>query len=157
MKAVRRGLRDQAGYSLVEVMASIMILTIAIIPMVAMFDVGLESATLGGNYDRARSLAKKQLEIVQSQTYNRVRTAFPQGCPSGPGTFDSGGRAVSEGCTDPDFPGFVFGVEKQYVQLEEGSGSFVETNQNRGLMRVRVTVSWEEQSKQYTATALKAR
>lgn len=150
-------LGDESGYSLVEVLVSIMILTMAIVPMVAMFDVGLESATLGGNYDRARSLAKKQLEIVQSQTYNRVRANFPQGCPSGPGTFDAGGRSVSTDCTDPDFPGFVFDVEKQYMRLDEGSGTLAETAENRGLMRVRITVSWESRSKQYTATALKAR
>ena len=36
---------EESGYSLVEVMASIVLLSIAIIPMVAMFDVGLRTVT----------------------------------------------------------------------------------------------------------------
>ncbi len=55
-------LRGESGYSLMEVMVSIMLLTIAIIPMVAMFDMGLNAATRGSNHDKARALAKKQLE-----------------------------------------------------------------------------------------------
>ena len=34
--------KSESGYSLVEVMVSIMILAIAIIPMVGMFDLGLK-------------------------------------------------------------------------------------------------------------------
>ncbi len=46
-------LKDETGYSLVEVIASIIILSIAIIPMVGMFDMGLNAATSSGNYDTA--------------------------------------------------------------------------------------------------------
>ena len=34
-------IRGESGYSLVEVMASIIILSLAILPMVGMFDMGL--------------------------------------------------------------------------------------------------------------------
>jgi prepilin-type N-terminal cleavage/methylation domain-containing protein len=52
----RKRLKNEAGYSLVEVMASIIILAVAILPMVGMFDMGLTSATRGSNYDKARAL-----------------------------------------------------------------------------------------------------
>ena len=57
---------NEAGYSLVEVMVSIMILAIAILPMVGMFDMGLNAATKGSNYDKARTLANLKLEQAKS-------------------------------------------------------------------------------------------
>ena len=57
-------LKNEAGYSLVEVMVAIFILAVAIIPMVGMFDTGLRAAVLGGNYDRGRALANEKLEEV---------------------------------------------------------------------------------------------
>ena len=50
------------GYSLVEVLAAIAILSLAILPMVGMFEAALRAATLGGNYDKARALANEKLE-----------------------------------------------------------------------------------------------
>lgn len=50
----RKRLREESGYSLVEVMVSIIILAIAILPMASMFDMGLNSATAGSKYDKAR-------------------------------------------------------------------------------------------------------
>ena len=65
---------EESDYSLAEVMASIFLLSIAIIPMVAMFDVGLRTATKGGNYDQARALANKRLEEVKALTYKKPET-----------------------------------------------------------------------------------
>ena len=62
-------LKKESGYSLVEVLAAIMILTIALIPMVGMFDVGLRSATQGSNYDKARAFADQQLEPAKGLSY----------------------------------------------------------------------------------------
>ena len=82
--------REESGYSLVEVLASIVILALAILPMFAMFDTGLHSATRGSNYDKARALANKQLEQAQSLSYGTVRTAFP----NAPCAFDGSGRCA---------------------------------------------------------------
>ncbi len=62
--------RGESGYSLVEVMASIIILTLAIIPMVGMFDMGLQSATRGSNYDKSRALAN--LKLVMTNVRKRM-------------------------------------------------------------------------------------
>lgn len=155
-------LRKEAGYSLVEVMASIVILTVAIIPMVAMFDVGLKSATLGSNYDMARALATKQLEKAQSSSYGSVRSNFPHDpargvtCPSGAAPFNaSNGRSTTTVCADSAYTGFTFDVEKQFLQPPDSGGNFTEDDEDMGLMRTTVTVRWENGP--YRITTLKAR
>jgi prepilin-type N-terminal cleavage/methylation domain-containing protein len=80
--------KDEAGYSLVEVMASIMILAIAIIPIVGMFDAGLKTTGASGDYDRARTLANLVLEQAKSLPYEEVRDGFPaaSSTPGGSGS-----------------------------------------------------------------------
>src|SRR5918996_4894234 len=70
-------LRKDSGYSLVEVMASIIILTLAILPMVGMFDMGLQTATRGSNYDKSRALANLKLEEAKSLTFASLQNNFP--------------------------------------------------------------------------------
>ena len=75
----RKRLKNEAGYSLVEVMVSIIILAIAILPMVGMFDMGINSATKGGKYDKARALANLKMEEAKSLTYaTQSGTTFRQ-------------------------------------------------------------------------------
>ena len=71
-------LRDETGYSLVEVMVAIMLLSIAIIPMVSMFDAGLRAAVLGGNYDQARALANEKLEEVKALPFSGALARYPE-------------------------------------------------------------------------------
>ena len=66
----RRLLTTESGYSLVEVMVSMIILTIAILPMAGMFDMGLNSATRGSNYDKARALANLKMEEAKSLPFD---------------------------------------------------------------------------------------
>jgi prepilin-type N-terminal cleavage/methylation domain-containing protein len=149
-------LKDERGYSLVEVMVSMMILAIAIIPMVTMFDVGLQSATTGSNYDKARALAAKQLENAQSLPYGTVKTSFPSG---GSCAFGSSGSCEASNLQDPAFPDFRYTITKQYVQLNAGGG-FVNTGEDKGMMRLTVIVGWGGtgfNDSSYTATGIKAR
>ena len=69
-------LKDEAGYTLVEVMVSILLLTIAIIPMVGMFDMGLKTARTGSHYDSARALAYTNLEKVRAMPYADAKVAY---------------------------------------------------------------------------------
>lgn len=145
--------RDQSGYSLVEVMVAIMLLAIAIIPMVGMFDAGLRAAVLGGNYDQARALANKQMENAQSLSYGTVKISFP----TSPSPFDSNGYSLNPDLTDSSFPGFTYEVEKQYVSAPSAGGTtFAPSPTDRGLMRITVTVRWDG-NKQYSTTSLIAR
>ena len=138
------GLGGQRGHSLVEVMASIIILSIAIIPMVGMFDAGLGLATRSGNYDRARAFASERLEYARSMSYGEVRDGFPTP-PSAPG---AGGSYSS-----PDLPvpasarlpsGATYGVVKQYVTLSPSGAvrNFADTPADSGMMRLLITVEW---------------
>ena len=154
MSAKRLG--GESGYSLVEVMVSIVILTIAILPMMAMFDTGLHSANMGSNYDKARALANKQLELAQSLSYGTVRTSFP----NAPCTFDGSGLCEAENLQDPDaeFANFRYAIRKQYVK--PSGSTFVNANDDTGMMQITVEVGWGGEScddNTYTATDVKSR
>ena len=117
---IHRLLNEQRGYSLVEVMVSIIILAIAILPMVGMFDMGLNSATTGSKYDRARTLANTKLEQAKMLDYETVRTDFPSQAASGKGVPVTAAGVTSSSVTsaqDPRVPqGFSYVVNKQYLE-----------------------------------------
>ena len=77
--------RRESGYSLVEVMAAIVILTTAIIPMVGMFDAALRAVSTSGDYGVARACAGQKLEQLRSLPYETVSAGLPDGTcePSG--------------------------------------------------------------------------
>lgn len=145
--------REESGYSLVEVIVAMMILAVAILPMVSMFDAGLRAAALGGNYDKARALAGKQLEVAKSRSYADVRTAFPV-TPSTPDS--SSGIYQSGSLSDTQFSGFTYTVRKEYVALVGGSiqpGTAARSLQH--MMQVTVVVRWS--GGEYTTTGLVSR
>jgi prepilin-type N-terminal cleavage/methylation domain-containing protein len=143
-------LGNESGYSLVEVMASIMILAIAIIPMVSMFDAGLRTAAMGGNYDKARAFANQQLEQAKSLSYDAARDSFPTATTT-PNPSSSSTLTVPSAVGLPS--GSTYTVVKRYV---DASGpSFSTAGSDQGLMRITVTVNWSGNS--YTTVGLKAR
>lgn len=132
---------SEAGYSMVEVMAAIMILALAILPMVGMFDAALRVAVLGGNYDRARALANEKLEEVRALPYRQpggaadsVIEEYPPASPA-TGTEDI----------------FTYTVRTQFVDAGfSNPGDSSPTPQ----MRVEVEVEW--QGKSYTTSGFVA-
>lgn len=158
-------LKSESGYSLVEVMATILILSIAIIPMVGMFDAGLRSATLGSNYDKARALAKKQMESVQTLSYDAVKNTYP-GPSCTPVAFSGSGESNTTGCTVPAaedpkgvFSGFTYEVRKQFLTPSVGGAgvqSLTTSSTDRSMMRVMITVRWGTNNS-YTTSSIKVR
>ena len=167
-RLIRRGLREESGYTLVEVMVSIIILAIAILPMVGMFDMGLNTANTGNKYDKARTLANTVLEEAKMLPYETVRTDFPSqaannnGAPVGSNSITS---SSVTGPLDPDAPGpgedprvpegYCYVVTKQYLEqpptdlglldpaeeeqpFEESPDGDIDTE----LLKVTVRVSW---------------
>ena len=134
-------LKDESGYSLVEVMVSIMLLSIAIIPMVGMFDMGLNSASKAGNYDEGRTLANTSLEKVQSLSYTAAQTTYTPVNAATPGTPVSCDEGI-----------YTCEVETTYVntQLPPAPDSASTTR-----MLVEVTVTWADGN--YATTGLKAK
>jgi Tfp pilus assembly protein PilV len=159
-------LREEYGYSLVEVMASIVIMTLAILPMMAMFDTGLRSATTGSNYDKSRTLANLKLEQAKNMSFDTFRDNFPE--PVGtPTTYDGTGRYLSDWKTEPgaDFANFDYRVEKQYIAQPpkdsvedpaDPSEDFTESATATNLVRVTVTVRWAN-GNEYTTYGLVTR
>ncbi len=141
-------LRTESGYSLLEVMVAILLLAVAIIPMVGMFDAGLRAATQGSDYDKARALANKQLETAKNLPYQDARDSFPVDSSTpdaATGVYESSDQ------NDADFPDFTYRVRKAYVRL--GTTDIVEDASAWTMMRVTVTVNWGS-GKSYSTTGL---
>ena len=141
-------LKDESGYSLVEVIASIMILTIAIIPMVAMFDMGLNAATRGSDYDQARAFANQQLELTRVLPYSDVRDNYPVALstPNSSGAYASTSLPAPEGVTLPG--GSTYTVNKQYVLVQSYTfpATIANSSTDSGAILVRITVNWGSNS-----------
>ena len=132
-----RRLKNEAGYSLVEVMVSIIILAIALLPMAAMFDMGINSATAGSQYDKARALANLKMEEAKSLSFATVEGNFPQAGNTTPYTTVNWINGPS------GFGGFQYRVEKHYMNLPTAaSPNFGTSGTATGLIRVTVFVQW---------------
>jgi hypothetical protein len=116
---------DELGYSMMEVLAAIIILSLAIVPMVGMFDAALRAAVLGSNYDNGRALATEKLEEAKALPYDSVVELYP------PGT---------RGCSGAVVPGFDCEVRTAYASL--GTATVVTGGSSGTMMQVTVTVSW---------------
>lgn len=153
-------LKEQCGYSLVEVMVSILILSIAIIPMVGMFDSGLKAASTSGNYDTARSFANTQLERAKGLPYAQVSENFPLAAPS-TAAMSGGSYTTSTPIIDTTSPhrvpsGFSYKVKKQFVRLNPALApdelNFGNSTTDQGIVKVTVTVGWSDNTKEYSAS-----
>ena len=150
-------------------MVSIMILAIAILPMVSMFDMGINSVTASSNYDKARALANLKLEQAKSLPFSDVKNNFPVAGStpnSTSGYYDSDFIPVS-GPASADFTNFQYRVEKQFMKQPSQTPSlnsppepFVPCNVSpstcsagTGPIRITVTVSWDD-GKTYTIFGL---
>ena len=135
-----RLLKTESGYSLVEVMVSIIILAIAILPMAGMFDMGINTATQGGQYDKARALANMKLEEAKSLSFATVRDNFPQAGNTTPYT------TVNWINGPGGFAGFQYRVQKHYMTQPPSPPTepftFSTTGTATGLIRVTVIVQW---------------
>ena len=173
-----RPLKEESGYSLVEVMVAIIIMALAILPMAGMIDMGLRSTTEGSKYDKARMLANLKLEQAKNlpfdsldDTIRDVRDNFPEDAGTvtaydpDTGHYESGAMPAP-----PGFPtSMTYVVEKQYMaqpstdpgaasedfRLCDPGGSDPATACDPGtnLIRVTVTVQWDD-DKTYTTYGL---
>jgi prepilin-type N-terminal cleavage/methylation domain-containing protein len=108
---------EESGYSLVEVLVAMVVLTVAIVPMVGMFDAAIRTANASGDYDEARTCAVQKLEQAKSLPYEAVE----------------GG--LQNGVCEPS--GFAYEMAARPVGTDLGDGSGEE-----GLLMVTVTVDW---------------
>jgi prepilin-type N-terminal cleavage/methylation domain-containing protein len=157
---IRKLLKEESGYSLVEVLVSIVILSIAIIPMVGMLDMGLQMATRSGNYDTARAFANTKLEQAKSLSYTQVKDNFPSTGNTTPSS-DTPAPIVAS-TEEPGVPAdFKYSVRKRY--LGPPPPGFTGTTAtltpggttDTGLIELKVTVSWGNSS--YSTTGVVAR
>ena len=112
---------DASGYSLVEVMVAIVVLTVAVVPMVGMFEAAIRAANASGDYDKARTCAVQKLEQVKSLPYEAVEGGLQGGA-----------------CTPPGF-GHTIAAQSIGTDLGDGSGE-------EGLSMITVTVAWGDEN-----------
>lgn len=123
------GYRHERGSSLVEVTVAMVVLTLAIFPVVAMLEAGLEAANAAGRHDAARALADGKIEEAGALPYSRpggaADSAVERFAPPGP----------PDGLEGP----FSYTVGTEFVEagLEEPAPS------PTGQMRLTVTVRWD--------------
>lgn len=117
---------------------AIVILAVAIIPMVGMFDAGLRAATTGGRYDQARAVANQNLERIRVLDYQSAVGQYPPGTMNCPG-FVSG--------TD--------GLDSCTVVTTRVNSNLANDTASTSAIRIDVTVSWSGGS--YKTTGVKAR
>lgn len=145
---------DESGYSLVEVLAAITILMIAILPMFKMFDVGLRVAENGSDYDRARTFVNSTLERAKSIPYDDLADRFPGSAllvtPNDGGTIsstttDADGLTGSADAEGP-YPGLTYAVSKQFVDLPSSGGNELNASddEDEGLIKIIVTACWND-------------
>ncbi len=162
----RLRLKEEAGYSLVEVMVSIMILAVAVLPMVGMFDAGLKATSTSGDYDKARALANVVLEQAKGLSYEEVRDDLPASSttPGDSGSYTDPSWRSYTGPNSADFTGFEYKVDKQYLDQPptdsssdpaSASQNFGSSAGDDGLIRLTVTVRWGD-DKTYSTTGVVA-
>lgn len=112
-----------------------LLLSIAIIPMIGMFDAGLRAAVLGSNYDKTRALANEKLEEVKALPYSSPD-------PAASGTANSVVEIYPPGtrdCTGTLEPGFTCRVETVRVRM---SGTAIVPDANsKTMMQITVSVA----------------
>jgi len=97
-------------------MVAMVVLTLAVVPMVGMFEGAISAANASGNYDEARMCAVQKLEQAKSLPYEAVEGGLPGVCrPSG----------------------LAYTIAAQSIGTDLGDGSGEE-----GLSMIIVTVSW---------------
>jgi hypothetical protein len=98
-------------------MVAIVVLTIAVVPMVGMFEAAIQAANASGDYDKARTCAVQKLEQVKSLPYEAVEGGLQGGA-----------------CTPSGF-GYTIAAQSIGTDLGDGSGE-------EGLSMITVTVAW---------------
>jgi hypothetical protein len=99
-------------------MVAMVVLTVAVVPMVGMFDAAIGAADESADYDKARTCAVQKLEHLKSLPYDAV---------------DGG---LQGGVCDPS--GFGYTIATQSIGTDLGDGS-----REEGLTMVTVTVDWD--------------
>lgn len=112
---------EESGYSLVEVMVAIVVLTVAIVPMTGMLGAAILASNASGDYDAARTCAVQKLDQAKSLPYETVENGMPGGV------------------CEPSGFGYTIDVQPIGTDLRDGSG-------DEGLSRITVTVNWSGNS-----------
>ena len=97
---------------------AIVVLTVAVVLMVGMFDAAIGVADASADYDKARTCAVQKLEPLKSLPYEAVE------------------KGLEGGVCNPSGFGYTVAAQSIGTNLDDGSGE-------EGLTMVTVTVDWD--------------
>ncbi len=146
---IRRVFNDESGYSLVEVIVSILLLSVAVTPMVGMFDAALRAATTGSNYDKGRTLANSSMENIKSLPYIK---SSPSGVNDS--VVENFVPGADRACPVIVPTGFSCAVRTRYANSTLSS---FQTTPQTSQMEIVVKTGWGGDPARITATGLVSR
>jgi prepilin-type N-terminal cleavage/methylation domain-containing protein len=144
-KSLKQIRNDRNGFSLVEVMFAIAVLSVAVLGVVGALSYGIVANEYAGTYSEANQLAR---EVVESVRAEQIAFEAP-GTSIYTDTFDSTKKAIGS----PPFDG-------SYVTLPDLSGQdrfsrrVTRTEVNPQLTRIEATVSWEQKGAEKEVTVV---
>ncbi|MFB3145294.1 MAG: prepilin-type N-terminal cleavage/methylation domain-containing protein [Candidatus Methylomirabilales bacterium] len=147
--------REKRGFTLLEVLFAVVIITVAVLAVVGLFPTALRNVRYGGHMSQASSLAQEMIEMIRTQpfvtiqSYNNLDTGVaPTGLPP---TVLTHYRQWCRDIVHPD-PAWCApsAVGNPGGALPGGQGTIL-VAQVAGLpdlWQVAVTVTWQEQGSQ---------
>jgi Tfp pilus assembly protein PilV len=104
---VRKRLRADQGFGLIELLIAMVILNIGILAIVASFNAGIITLNRASRVTTAAVLGDQQMELYRAITYDSIRLASATIPSTAPYTTDSGYNAsqiVTPACAGPSYP-----------------------------------------------------
>jgi prepilin-type N-terminal cleavage/methylation domain-containing protein len=80
----------ERGVTLIELLVTMILLTVALVGLAASFPLALFGVTTGGYQTTATLLAQKCIDNAKAMAYDQLAAALPTVCPTGPVTGYSG-------------------------------------------------------------------
>ena len=107
MTLVRKRLRADQGFGLIELLIAMVILNIGILAIVASFNAGIVTLNRASRITTAAVLGDQQMELYRAITYDSIRLAsatIPSVAPYTTDSSYSASQIVTPACAGPSYP-----------------------------------------------------
>jgi hypothetical protein len=121
LKTQAKSTAQESGHALVEVMVALVVLTVAVVPMVGMFDAAIGAADASADYDKRGCAPYRSWTVEEPSVYEAVE----------------GGR--QSGVCNPSGFGYTIAAQSIGTDLGDSSGE-------EGLTMFTVTVDWDSEN-----------
>ena len=127
-------LRATDGYTFIELLVAITILSFVITPFLGLFTFSFHSIALSGRQTTAINLCRDKMETVKANGYNHVYNYYL-----------NGGNTPEEECCLPENPDFRRTTEVSIITLYEEDSRLPAID----LLQIRITVYWQTRGQEH--------